>query len=444
MEEEKSKKSIIIFVIVVVLLAAALAAYLINRNRLMQEAENVGFYLETIWEAPSDGSDSESLDFNAATLNVQLERQGFVNGMNAARKSRTFNEILVSEETSMSQLSIRLATLDNYYDIVMSMGATTDRGTLYGTMTTTFFSIPMLIPFSDGDFPQNYNQSYIFRTSVNGNNYENFVRDNIFRMDFVQDLNTLLFENRPIPDYQLNAGIFFRNITNGNENAIRITQVMMDAGVNIDFYEPTTEGSLLTVFNGLAAERYNDLKNLDIVFILGEDQDPIANVEEVVSFWDDLEVKPAIVLISVPPENENLAVKDNVYLIRQKLDMSRCPNAIQTHEEAAGYAAGYITQTVLEQTAENVKPDPLALLYFLETPEQRQARDDAYLQRFREGVWNSLQNIQATDIPCFGKSNDLKLEIVRMTKDPRVTPMDDSEIYRYLVDRVRTLYGGAF
>ena len=443
MEENKSKNGIIIIVVVVVL-AAALAAYLINRNRLMREAEEVSFYLETIWEAPASDSDSGALNFNRASLNVQLERQGFVNGMNAARKSRTFNEIQVSEETSMSQLSIRLATLDNDYDIVMSMGATTDRGTLFGAMTTTFFNIPMLIPFSDGDFPPNYNQSYIFRTSVNGNNYENYVRDNIFQRDFVQNINALLFGNMPIPDYQLNAGIFFRNITNGNENAIRITQVMMDAGINIAFYEPTTEGSLLTVFNGLASERYNDLKNLDIVFILGEDQDPIANIEEVVSFWDDLTNKPAIVMISVPPENENLAVKDNVYLIRQKLDMSKCPNAIQTHEEAVGYATGYITQSVLEQTAEKVKPDPLALLYFLETPERRQTRDDAYLQRFREGVWNSLLDIQDTDIPCFGKSSDIKLEIVRMTKDPRVTPMDDSEIYRYILERVSKLYGGTF
>ena len=402
-------------------------------------------YLETVWDAPATGNEEiRDIDFSRASQTVALQRQGFLNGLNAVKSSARIREIALSEQAGITEMSARLAWLDNYYDIVMCVGASSDQGTLYTGMTTGFFNIPMLIPFADGDLPEGDATSFIFRMTPDSDTYNDFFGNNIYPANLTRRINAMIFENQPIPDYTISAGVFFLDNPNGNEVAVKITQTMMENGIDIDIYQPFHHGELRNIFLELAAADQQTMLSLDTVLIIGEDQASVPGFKDIVSFWDQAQIPPAIVLLGVIPETEELADRENLYQVRQNLDLGQCPAEITAQAEAQGYAAGFITKHVLDQAFRGVKPERTGILTILDSPEKKHERHQDYLMEFRELIWSNLNAMDSVDIPCYGKGIKRPLEIVRFSGNARLTPMDNSEIFRYLVERIRVLYNGAY
>ncbi len=412
--------------------------------------ENKSVEIATIWKAPLvTGSDGmPDLDFTQASKVVQWQREGFLAGLRDGPGNVEIVEVMINEQDNLSQSIRDLADLYNNSDIVLTIGASTDLSTMYSAMVTTFFEIPMLVPFSDGELFSETSQGFAMRLTPTGQRYADFISKDLLSEDLLYRINTILFQDKPVPDYTVKAALFFSDDFNCHESAVMITQGLLDNGLDIAYYKPYPDKTLLTAVRSAWENDKDQVEDADVVILIPKDKDAIVELASIINMWGSREVPPAFILIGYVPEYSDTTVfnSDNVYVLRQKSDKSTCPPDVIHHEGAMGYTAGYITKIALSRALETVGPEPSGWRLWLKTPSQKAQIHETYLESLRTGIVNAIRGINEI-IPCFGNVSFLssdddrtELELIRYTSVDESVPVDNSELLYRIINRLREKY----
>ncbi len=406
--------------------------------------------IATIWNAPiiSGADGKQTVDLDQAPKVIQWQRKGFIDGLNDAPGNITIDEVLISEKDNLSRSTADLADLFNTKDVIMTIGASSEFYTMYAAMVTDFFHIPILVPFSDGELFTENDQGYTMRITPTGQKYADYIGSELLGPDTEQRINNVLFENKPVPDYSIKAAVFFTDDFNDHEIAVKITQKLMDNGIDICYYRPYDSKQLMQAVRSAWENDRDQIQEADVVILLPQGKDSIIELSSVISMWGDQRVPPAFILIGYVPEYTDTTIfkSDNVYVLRQATDRSQCPSKVIHHEGAMGYAAGYITKLALSRAIEKVRPEQKGWRLWLRTSEQKRQIHENYLDSLRTAVVTELRGM--TDyIPCLGEvsfmsveNDETELELIRYLNVDESNRVDNSEIFYRLINRIRMRY----
>lgn len=405
----------------------------------------------TIWDVSGQPGTIVEESFAGSSRRVQKQRSGFIRGLQEYPKQTLIDELIVPENSGLGDSAKILADIYSSEDVLLTVGASCDLHTMYAAMTNAFFNIPILIPFSDGDLVTDTGAEYSMRMAPVTQKYADYVGSVLFPPNTKQVIDTLLFENKPLPDYEINTAVFFADNFNGHDTSVKITQKLMDNGLDVDYYRPYPTNELLSVFNTCWNEEKSTLAETDVLLIIGEDMDELPDLGRILDYWDTVSAKPIVLILGYAPgysSNDVWAEEhDNLFVIRQYLDMSKCPSDIINHEEAVGYAAGYVTQKVLDLAMQSATPEPSGWQIGYKTEADKQQIHQNYVADLRSKVFSSFMSLR-DDIPCFGKpmfdtssSDRRQLELVQYIDMDQVRVCDTGIIQSLLIDIVRNKTG---
>jgi hypothetical protein len=331
----------------------------------------------------------------------------------------------------------------------MTIGANQDEETMYASMTMNYFKVPMLIPFADGDLsPDIYETDFSMRMTPTSQKYADFINE-LLPAGLFTYVNGYFFENRPVPVYTVNIGMFFADNFNGNETAVKIAQRLIDNGYNIEVYKSFALGDFYPTVQQAWNEDPAKMKSLDTIVVIGEDADPLIFFNEARHTWMDQGLKPNFLLIGYVPASvdDDLIYADNVFAIQPHLDLTSCPAEIRYRSEAIGYAAGQVMSRALLKAYETQPKEKFDLEYLFSTDIQRKEKHAEYISSFRSNVRSVLVNM-VDDIPCYGRvnfKNDtdemITLELVRYTDPNTYVPVDQSVIIDTILARIKNDFG---
>lgn len=432
---------------ITILLAAVFFCGIISTVNAENKTKTVT--IATIWDAEEIPGQDNDLFFEDSLFPIQEERRGFLRGLSDAPGNVIVREKTISENRSISQITTTLADLYTDQDILMTVGASTEAVTMYAAMESNFFEIPMLIPFSDGDLLGSGNNAFVLRMTPGSQSYVDYLQNYIIPKNMKTLLNSYLFGDGPVPDFDIRVGIFFADDFNCHDTAVLLAQTMMDNEINIEVYESYPPEDLESALRNAWRNNESRMRNLDILFILGADQDPMYGLENALQQWAGESYQPSVILIGYAPDNQNddLWELDNVYILRQSLDFLSCPANIVSYEEAMGYAAGYITKLALSRASQMQPEEPSGWRLWFRSKDRKLQIHQDYLDTFRKNIRTAFLEMK-DDIPCFGTLNfnsnmeeTVTLELVRYTGPSQFGRVSGSEIFSRIVDRIKSDYG---
>ena len=443
MDRNKKKRLIvgIIILLVVLLIAGFLFWYI--RNFSEQEKE---LSIVTVWDIPYD-NESHLMNAENADFSVRLQRQGFEKGFYDNLNNLSVFEYIISENSDFRTFTSDIATLCNSTDVLLSVGASTDEATMNTAMEMNYFKIPMLIPFGDGDLSGSAGSTFSLRMTPTADNYADFMGE-LFPAYLINYINGYVFENLPVPDYSIKLGVFFADNFNGHEIAVKLTQNLMDNGMDIQIYQPFSEDDLLRTVRTAWDSDNALMEGLDAVIILAEDHDDLPNLPDVLDTWSQRGLKPQFVVTGYYPEkvDEKLINMDNFFVVQQVINIQNCPAEINTRSGAMGYAAGYIAAKALYTAHANTIMNTTALGWLFRTESQRARIREDYFSSLRNNIYSEIRSM-ADSIPCYGyinfesaENNRVSLEIVRLTGNESYSPVDPSVIFYRMVNVIRSQF----
>ena len=409
-------------------------------------ADNASSLLVTIWNVPSAQNDPTDVEFGRADISIQKERNGFIRGIQDAPGEVVINEITLSEQSS--DLVRQLANLINNEEPLMVVGASGDLETMYCAMETEFFEVPMLIPYADGDIIPDSNQGFTIRMTPNVTKFTDYIGKTLLPASTFSWINTLLFEDRSVPDYSINIGVFFADNFNGHDFATRITQQLMDNGMDVEYYVPYADGELVQAFERNWTAAGKPVSDMDVILLIGFDQDPFLDLPAVLSLWEGVEEPPLFLMLGYVPDSgdEQIESAQNVLAIRQKLDMSKCPSDIVNHSEALGYAAGYITRYALEKAHILTEKEKTGWRLWFTSGDYKRRVHQTYLSNYRNNVRSAMIEMQI-DVPCYGitsfssQADDYtQLELVHYNAPDDASVIDEGRVFQYIYEKLQRRY----
>ena len=445
----KTVKWIIGIVCVILLVGGGL--FLLSRH--LSEEEASAYKFATIWKSESlnfdEAAGNYDVDFGSASNRVKMARRGFEKGIKANPGIENFEEEILPEMVNQRSFSEYLADTFSSEDIVLTIGATTDEMTMDTSMEMNFFNIPMLIPFADGDLaPDDSPVNYSIRMTPTAQKYAEYF-NNLFPASYFSTINNILFQDKAIPDYNLNVAVFFADNFNGHNTAVNITQRLLDNGYNVEIYTPFN--SLLDLLHMLQTSwntEADKLRAIDVLIVIGEDGASMKGLSGINQLWMDRGLEPMVFLVgflSSDIENE-VAQARNIYSVHQQLDFINCPSEIVNRSEAMGYAAGYIVSLALKRAHESEPPEPSGLQLLFSTPDRRRQLHQEHLTSYRENVRTVLLEMNE-DIPCYGvvdfdlnSDSNIYLETVRYLGPDNPENVGTGIVFNYLLDKLQRDY----
>lgn len=450
MEENKSSNKKVIIIVIVLLLLIGLAILLLMRADPAEKEKTAS--IATIWMAGSKGRNAGELDWDHAAEYIVKERIGFVKGKTDTAGKVMIKESLLSETDVTPDITSNLADMINNEDILMVIGASEDLPTMYAAMETDFFGIPMLVPFSDGDLTSEHSSGYTLRMTPTSQTYVNYIGNNLLYAETMNWINTALFAGKSIPDDPINVAVFFADNFNGNDQAVLVTQRLMDNGFDIEHYGTFQQGNLQAAVEDVWKNNADPIADIDLVVVIGYDQDPMTDLSDVVGLWEDRRDpgdQPLFLVMAYVPTSldPDIFKKDNVYVLRQKLDMTNCPADIVDHYEAIAYAAGWITGTAIERAGQRQSHEKLGWKLWFKTEDQKRQIHQDYLESFRTNIRSVLMEMN-DNVPCYGvpsftsgSADHTSVELVRYTSVEQAEVLDSSAVFNYLFEMYRNRYG---
>lgn len=441
----QNKKKTLVIVIIIVCVVLIVAGFLIWYTKNFPERDKE-LSIVTVWDMPYD-NENHRMDTDGADLSVRLQRQGFEKGFYDNLNGLSVYEFLMSEGSDFRTFTADIANLCNSTDIILSVGASTDEATMNTAMEMNYFKIPMLIPFGDGDLSGSSGSTFSLRMTPTADNYADFI-GNLFPAYLVNYINGYVFENLPVPDYSIKLGVFFADNFNGHEIAVKLTQKLMDNGMDIQVYQPFSEDDLLRTVRTAWDSESAMMEGLDAVIILAEDHDDLPNLPDVLDTWDQRGLKPQFIVTGYYPEtvDEKLVNMDNFFVVQQVINIQNCPAEINTRSEAMGYAAGYIASKALYAAYQNTRMKASGFEWLMSAGNQRMRIREDYISNLRNNIHSEIRGM-AESIPCYGyinfesaENNRVSLEIVRLTGNESYSPVDPSVIFYRMVNIIRSQF----
>lgn len=433
------KKLLIILLVILALIL--LAVILVGRNG---ETEEIPLTFLSIWDGVSIPGREDELDFSGSSPAVRNERESFRRGMAACPSEAVIKENVLSEKDGVVGITNAMADLYNNADILLSVGASTEDITLYSTFGSGFFNIPMLVPFSDGDLDTAADTGISFRMTPTGQQYADFVGTYIAPKNLRSTFSTLLFGNDAVRDFDIKAALFFADDFNGHGTAVEIAQTLLDSGIDIEYYNAYDESGLPEFISKAWKSDADRLNDLDLVFMLGKDQDAFSGVSEAIKNWKGNR-NPAFILIGYVPggSDPDLYALDNVFMLEQILDTSNCPADVTGVGEQSAYAAGYITKLVLDRAYQKQPKENRGWKDLFRNEDQKQEAHQNYVESYRTNVRTQLMDLN-DNIPCFGDlhfdltlNSQVSLGLVRHTGPDTTERVDNNAILGRIYERIQ-------
>ena len=356
------KKTIIIIIIIILILLAVLGIILYNNSQ--KSAMRKPLEVATVWTADIVSSDltGDVLSFDAFGMSdyMKLARQGFEKGVQDAKGSLEIKEVLIGDPGDVQSYTRKINEIFSRNDILMTVGTLYDDTTMYTSMETNFFSIPMLIPFANGNLsPDGKGTEYSVRMTPTSKKYGAFF--NLLFSNYINDfLNTYVFGSKALPIVGTGVSVFFMNNFSGNETAVYITQEIIDNGYDVQGYVPFSDDGLLTAVQTAWVSMPEGLSNSSAVIFIDEDGASAIGIGDIIKTWTDRGLSPQFFLVGFEPSELDRSVleADNVFFVQQHVDVASCPAGIVNRTEATGYAAGQIMVRALQEALKNQPVEP--------------------------------------------------------------------------------------
>ncbi len=404
-------------------------------------------YILTIWDAPE--ADDGTLDFTQASEQVQLERAGFIRAANDVSATVNIYEYVLSEQLDTIEFMSEIAAYMRSTDVLLTVGANTTVGTQYAEGEAEFFGVPILIPFIDGDLFDSGTAGYALNLSPSSEAYADYFSKKIYPVGFNRSIESYLFEDSVVPDYSVNAAIFFPDDFNGHNTAVLIGQSLMANGADLEIYSAYPENYLDETISNEWINNQTRMNDLDIVVIVGNYSQTKSDLNEVMESWQGRQTPPSVIVCGMDAFNvtDEILKYDNLYFLRQILDMSKCPADINTYDEAMGYAAGYAAANALIEARKNPPAEDKNFFGFLTGNTDKAETHRQFVETYRDTVSTAMRDLAGTDIPCYGKLRftqsgdvDFTMGLLRYTDKQQMEPADETEIFNRVVRHIREKY----
>ena len=212
------KRTVIIIIIIILILLAIVGIILYNNSK--EKAVKKPLKVATVWTADIVSSDltGDVLSFDAFGMSdyMKLARQGFEKGVQDAKGSLDIREVLIGDTGDVQSYTRKINEIFSHNDILMTVGTLSDDTTMYTSMETNFFNIPMLIPFANGNLsPDGTGTEYSVRMTPTSKKYGRFF--NMLFSNYINDfLNTYVVGSRSLPIVGTGVSVFFMNNFSGS------------------------------------------------------------------------------------------------------------------------------------------------------------------------------------------------------------------------------------
>lgn len=334
----------------------------------------------------------------------EMVKNGFNQGLSEADLNSI--EIISCDNHSSSEELVKEINGVLYKnDILMSVGSATNMSTMYEASLSDYYEIPMLIPFVEGDFIVDEEESsWLFRTTPTALDYAEFVNKSILTPQTIDKINNRLFADKPVKDFTVNVGFLVSDSNLGHAGATDIAQNVMDNGMNIDFYEVFKDAEIYSHFEKAFKEKPETMRDLDVIFIIGEIIDIGSGKANINSLWEPYGKTPVIICFgnSFKNINDEIQKYGGLYDLMMKLDYSgNCPILeYDSYFYPLGYGSGQLVGKVLKSAAEKVpeykyKPNPFSF------KNNKDLYHDDYRAQYRQIIRDELLNFNG-DVPCLG------------------------------------------
>lgn len=445
------KKTIIIIIIIILILLAVLGIILYNNSQ--KSAMRKPLEVATVWTADIVSSDltGDVLSFDAFGMSdyMKLARQGFEKGVQDAKGSLEIKEVLIGDPGDVQSYTRKINEIFSRNDILMTVGTLYDDTTMYTSMETNFFSIPMLIPFANGNLsPDGKGTEYSVRMTPTSKKYGAFF--NLLFSNYINDfLNTYVFGSKALPIVGTGVSVFFMNNFSGNETAVYITQEIIDNGYDVQGYVPFSDDGLLTAVQTAWVSMPEGLSNSSAVIFIDEDGASAIGIGDIIKTWTDRGLSPQFFLVGFEPSELDRSVleADNVFFVQQHVDVASCPAGIVNRTEATGYAAGQIMVRALQEALKNQPVEPSGIRLWFQSEERKREIHQEYIDTFRSNIRTALMNMKDA-VPCYGSVNFnadpdawAKLELVRYTGIDQYEEVETDIFTNSVIEKNRQYYG---
>lgn len=445
------KRKIIIIIIIILILLVVLGIIIYNNSQ--KTAMKKPLEAATVWSAEIVSSDptGDVLNFDNNDLPdyLKLARQGFVKGVQDAKGSLDIKEVLIGDSGDVQSYTRKINEVFSQNDILMTVGTLADETTMYTSMETNFFSIPMLIPFANGNLsPDDMGGEFSVRMTPTSKKFGAFF-DSLFS-NYINDfLNTYVFGGKALPIVGTGVSVFFKNNFSGNETAVYITQEIIDNGYDVQGYFPFSNDGLLTAVQTAWINIPEGLSNSSAVIFIEEDGASPDGIAETIQTWTDRGLSPQFFLVGFEPIelDQRILDADNVFFIQQYVDVASCPAGIVNRTEATGYAAGQIMARALQEAMKKQPEEPSGIRLWFRSEERKREAHQEYIDLFRSNIRTALINMK-DEIPCYGTVNfnadpddRAILELVHYTGKDRYEPVEMDVFTNSVIEKNRQHYG---
>ena len=446
------KRTIIIIIIIILILLAVLGIILYNNSQ--KTAMKKPLEAATVWSADilSSGPSGDTLKFdndNGSQDYFELARQGFEKGVRDAKGSLDIREILIGDTGDVQSYTRKINEVFSQNDILMTVGTLSDETTMYTSMETNFFSIPMLIPFANGNLsPDGMGTEFSVRLTPTSKKYGSFF--SMLFSNYINDfLNTYVFGGKALPIVGNGVSVFFRNNFSGNETAVYITQEILDNGYDVQAYVPFSNDGLLNAVQTAWITLPDEISNSSAVIFIEEDGAPLFDIAEIIQTWTDRGLSPQFFLVGFEPIDldQRILEAENVFFVQQHVDVASCPAGIVNRTEAMGYAAGQIMCRALQEAQKKQPEEPSGIrLWFMSEEKKREVHQE-YIDLFRSNIRTALINMKDA-VPCYGNvdfnadpDDHAVLELVRYTGKDQYEQVDTDVFTNFVIEKNRQQYG---
>ncbi|MBI9043748.1 MAG: ABC transporter substrate-binding protein [Anaerolineaceae bacterium] len=302
----------------------------------------------------------------------------------------TFTHFETSEGNLADDIQVSIRKLVEEDKVTAMLGATTNEASMRTASLVNFFEVPMLIPSADGTNLMPSTNLWAFRLSPPGSSYADFVFTSLLTKGVLGEDGEELVD---VSDQ--NIAILFEQNTFGESAAVATAQGAMEQMMHIVMYESfTTNNPDPDSIKALVSQ----VKDAEAQIVYMISSDPMVAKTLISTFQDvyDKTALPVMIGQAGGFASDSFLKSwqaEDVFVVRQKLDVRECPSEIDSIYAAQYYAA----ESLLAQAVVQVN---------LETPEKWSLKVKNPLvedkAQFRESVRDVIKASNG-ELPCLGK-----------------------------------------
>ena len=352
-------------------------------------SSNIAAYpIGGVWNVPVEEGEA---DWDTASALAKEQHTGF----SQANEDAGFTVYTFSEgnrkdnvQTAVRSMVEGQAEGPGIDPVIAVLGATSNEGTARAAALANFFNVPMLVPSASGDNLLPSNNLWAFQLSASNSAYAEYLLGSVLTQRTIALGSDL--EDDVTPEVRI--AILYEQNTYGENAAVATATEALQQEFEIAVYEKfpaenPDPARLRTLVNQVVDQ------DVQIIFLISSQPDIARQVVETITDMLDPGSMPILIGLAAGFTSQEFAdfyLAENVYVLRQKIDRSDCPEEIDTLYAAQNYAAVKLLQYAIEE-APSLESDKNKLFFARETD----------LGTQRENLRDVLKAVDV-EIPCLG------------------------------------------